>query len=261
MVVILGVRMYNKFINYLFKEDITWTLLGLKGKGKTNVASVLVKEAVDRGFTVFTNIHFFSLEQIPTAIAKGLLAKRHDGKSYKKIPPEVVVVSSMKQLLLELCSERRKVTILDEAGIHADSSVAMGHSTRTIKQLNRVIRHFDSSFGLITQTKGSIPPDLREKGIDVETTVVRKREGRYLECGKRSEYRDEDTGEVRAYFPVVSKYGPIPLAEYPYDSKFPSGFAIDVDLKVALDQLSTLNSTIDVISGKGKEIIESLKTK
>jgi len=60
---------------------------------------------------------------------------------------------------------------------------------------------------------------------------------------------------------VVSKFGPIPLAEYPFDSKFPSGFTIDVDLKEALDKLSTLTSTIDVVSGQGRKIIESLKTK
>ena len=253
--------MFDRFLSYLFREDITWTLLGLKGKGKTNVASAIIQEAIDRGFWVFTNIHFFPLDQVALAISKGLLATRHDGKSYKRVPPEVVVCSSMKQLLLELCSSRKKITILDEAGIHADSSIAMSHSTRTIKQLNRVIRHFDSSFGLITQTKGSIPPDLREKGLDVEMNVVMRGRDRFLECGKRGEFRDEDTGEVRAHFPVVSKFGPIPLAEYPFDSKFPSGFTIDVDLKEALDKLSTLTSTIDVVSGQGRKIIESLKTK
>ena len=250
--------MYDKFINYLFKDDITWNLLGLKGKGKTNVAAVLIKEAVDRGYWVYTNIHFFPLEQIPIAISKGRLAKRYDGKSYKRVPEEVVVCSSMKQLLLGLCEDKRKITILDEAGIHADSSVATSTSTRNVKQLNRVIRHFDSSFGLITQTKGSIPPDLREKGLDVELNVVVRNNQRFLECGKRDEYRNEETGEVVAFFPVVSRFGPIPLAEYPYDSKFPSGFTIDIDLKQALDELSTLKSTLDVVSGAGRKIIENL---
>ena len=250
--------MYNKFINYLFKEDITWNLLGLKGKGKTNVASLLIKEAVDRGYHVYTNIHFFTLSQIPIAIGKGLLAKRHDGISYKKVPEEVHVCSSLRELLLGLCNEQKKVTILDEGGIHADSSSATSKSTRTIKQLNRIIRHFDSSFGIITQTKGSLPPDLREKGLDVELNVEMRYGQRYLQCGKRGEYRDEDTGETKAFFPIVSTFGPLPLAEYPFDSKFPSGFSIDVDLKGVLDQLSKLPSTINVISGEGRKIIEEI---
>jgi len=251
--------MYDNFLKYLFRDDITWNLLGLKGKGKTNVASVFVKEAVDRGYHVYTNIHFFDVEDVGKAINKGLLAKRSDGKAYKKVPEEVHVCSSLKELLLGLCSEHRKVTIIDEAGIHADSTSAMSKSTRTIKQLNRIIRHFDSSFGLITQTKGSISPDLREKGLDVELNVIMTGSKRYLQCGKRSEYKDEDSGEIRAGFPIVSTFGPIPLAEYPYDSKFPSGFSIDVDLKDALDKLSKLRSTIDVVGGRGYEIIKNLK--
>jgi hypothetical protein len=239
---------------------MTWTLVGLKGTGKTNCATLLMSEAVKRGYIVFTNIHFFTYEQIPTAINRGMLTMRHDGKQYFKKPDEIVVCSKLSTLLMGLCDGVNAVTILDEAGISADSSRGTSKSTTTIKDINKIIRHFNSCFGLITQVRESMAPDLRERGNDCELNVVRLQNGgRMLECGKRDEYRD-DAGEKHIYFPVIDRFGPLPLAQYPFDSNFPSGFEIDIDLKVALDKLSQFHSSLDIIGkdGAGRKVIEQM---
>ena len=90
--------------------------------------------------------------------------------------------------------------------------------------------------------------------------VTWKGRKRILECGKRKGLRNQETGEWFVDFPIVSKFGPIPLAQYPVDGKFPSGFELDIDLKEALDILSREESTLDIVEGgRGKEIIKMLK--
>ena len=246
------------FFTYILKPDISWIVVGLKGTGKTNFAVVLMQEAIERGYHVYTNIHFFDIDQVPLAISRNKLPKRHDSKPYRKKPAEIHVCSTLSELLIGLCEPQRKVVILDEAGIHADSSNPMSTSTRNIKNISKIIRHFDASFGLITQTANMIPPDLRERTLDVEITIERNGYERILSAGKRSTTYEDD-GTQAIYFPTVDRFGPVPMAIYPYDGKFPSGFDINIDMKAVLDALSNEPNTMSIIDeGKGKKIIENL---
>ena len=240
----------EKFLD-VFAPDKTNIILGAKGSGKTNFASVLMESFVAYGYEVWTNIHFFDYENVGIAINKHKLKR---GVDYKKKPPEIHVVSSLYEMLCGLTKEGKKVVILDEAGIHASSSQSMSKGTTALKQLAYIIRHFDCCMILITQTSGSIPPDLREKLIDYRIKIYRQR--RKAEFGERSVAQDE-YGNDYINFPTVKTFSNIPHSVYPYDSHFPTGFEIDIDLKNALAALSKLKSSVEV-EQHGREMLEEL---
>jgi hypothetical protein len=208
------------------------------------------------GKAIWTNIHYFKYENVDKAKEIGKLP---DVKGHNYIPkPELITVAkNLSDVLVGIVQShlKGKVFVLDEAGIHADSSIATGKNTRTIKQLNRIIRHFDCCFIIITQTKGSVPPDLREKDVDFQFKMKRTKKGYILEIGKKKVDADDFTGEEAISFPTVTRVR-VPLCKYPLDGKFPTGFNIDIDLKEVLDRLSAVEDSIEMTDGdRGKEII------
>ena len=242
---------------HIFAEDKTILVTGSKGDGKTNMAGVIKQTLVELfGFDIWTNIHYFKFENIEKAKQIGKLADK-PGHIYVPKPEQIHVVKNLSEVILGIVQSvhKGKVFVLDEAGIHADSSIATGKNTRTIKQLNRIIRHFDCCFIIITQTKGSVPPDLREKDVDYQFKIKKTKRGYILEIGKKKVEVDEFTGEEKINFPTVKKIR-VPLCKYPLDGKFPTGFKIDIDLKEALDRLSEVEDSIEMMDGeRGKEII------
>jgi len=244
----------------IFAEDKTILITGSKGDGKTNLGSVIQETLIELlGFFIWTNMHFFTSKNIELAKKKGKLTDV-PGHVYVDKPEKLHIVKSLSELLLGVVDSvpTSKVFFLDEAGIHADSSRATGKSTRTIKQLNRIIRHFECCFIILTQTKGSVPPDLREKDVDYHFRMKKTRQGYILEIGKKKVVEDEDTGEEKITFPTVKRIM-VPLTKYPVDGKFPTGFSIDIDLKEALDALSEVDDSIEMMDkGRGKIIIREL---
>lgn len=242
---------------HIFADDKTILITGSKGDGKTNLGSVIQETLIELlGFYVWTNMHFFLSKNVEKAKKKGKLADM-PGHVYVDKPEKVHIVKSLSELLLGIVDSvpTSKVFLLDEAGIHADSSHSSGKSTRTIKQLNRIIRHFECCFIILTQTKGSVPPDLREKDVDYHFRMRKTREGYIVEIGKKRVETDEFTGEDKITFPTVKRIR-VPLTKYPVDGKFPTGFSIDIDLKEALDRLSEVGDSIEMMDkGRGKKII------
>jgi len=153
----------KKTANKIFASDMTIIMVGAKGSGKTNFASVLMEMLVSLGYQIWTNIHFFDYDDVEEAIKINKLKKDIE---YHKKPDEVHVVSTTHELLKGLVGKGKKVVFLDEAGIHASSSQPMSKATVSIKQLAYIIRHFDACLVIIAQVEGSIPPDLREKLVD-----------------------------------------------------------------------------------------------
>ena len=241
----------------IFAEDKTILVTGSKGEGKTNLAGVMKQTVVEiLGKAVWTNIHYFKIENIKKAKQIGKLA---DVKGHVYIPkPELIhVIKSLSEVILGIVESflEGKVFVLDEAGIHADSSEPSSKSTRTIKKLNRIIRHFDCCFIIITQTKGSVPPDLRKNDVDYHFRIKKTRQGYILAIGKKKVETDEFTGEEKINFPTVKSIR-VPLCKYPLDGKFPTGFKIDINLKEALDRLSEVEDSIEMMDkGRGKKII------
>lgn len=243
----------------MFADDKTILMVGSKGNGKTNTASVFMEDLIDLDYEIWTNIHFFKYKNIPTALKKNKLPKK-EGHTYIEKPPQVHIINNLSQMLLGIVNSgpRGKAVFLDEAGIHASSSRATSRETNTIKDLNKIIRHFESCFVLLAQVEGDVPPNLREKDCDYRFEM-RKRRGEYiLEIGIKKEMKDEDTGKKFIDFPVIKKFQ-ISLSKYPYDGKFPTGFDIDLNLKQVLDKLSEVEDSVEIMDkGMGKKIIEDM---
>ena len=241
----------------IFAEDKTILVTGSKGDGKSNLAAKIQETLIELlGYYTWTNGHFFAMKNVEKAKKKRKLVDI-PGHIYVDKPQQIHVVKSLSEVLLGIVDSvpTGKVFLLDEAGIHSDSSVSTGKSTRTIKQLNRIIRHFECCFIILTQTKGSVPPDLREKDVDYHFKMRKTRGVYILEIGKKRVETDEFTGEDKITFPTV-KTIMVPPTKYPYDGKFPTGFKVDIDLKDALDRLSDVEDSIEMMDkGKGREII------
>jgi len=241
----------------IFAEDKTILITGSKGDGKSNLASKIQETLIELlGFQTWTNIHFIKYKNIELAKKKRKLADI-PGHVYVAKSQQITVVKSLSEVLLGIVDSvtTGKVFLLDEGGIHADSSHSTGKSTRTIKQLNRIIRHFECCFIILTQTKGSVPPDLRKNDVDYHFRIKKIRGEYILEIGKKKVEVDDFTGEEKITFPTVKKIV-VPPTKYPYDGKFPTGFKIDINLKDALDRLSTVEDSIEMMDkGKGKEIL------
>ncbi len=240
----------------MFADDKTILMVGSKGNGKTNTASIFMEALIDLDYEIWTNIHFFKRKNIKIALKKNKLPKK-EGHDYIEKPLQVHVVNSLSQVLLGIVDSgpRRKAFFLDEAGIHASSSRATSKETNTIKDLNKIIRHFESCFVLLAQVESDVPPNLREKDCDYRFEMRRNRGDYVLEIGIKKEMKDEDTGRKFIDFPVIKRFK-ISLSKYPYDGKFPTGFTIDLNLKEVLDKLSEVDDSVEIMDkGLGKEII------
>lgn len=247
----------EKELLHIFGEDKTILVTGTKGSGKTNLAGVIMFLLINLGFKIWTNINFFKETNWDDAKKYGKLSH-----NVRYIPPHSNI-TTIKKLSIALkgmivSGVVGKALIVDEAGIHAPSDRATSRETKVIKDLNKVIRHFETCFILITQVKGSVPPDLREKDVDFHFRV--KKSGRYyeVEIGVRDVEVNDETGEEYITFPTRKTFM-IPLSKYPIDGKFPTGFDIDIDLKEMLDLLSEAEDSIEIMHrGVGEGIIDGM---
>jgi len=244
----------EKMLLDIFHESRTNIILGQKGVGKTNFASVLLRDLTTYGYELYTNIHFFSDDEIALACSRGKLPK---GVDYQPLPKNIHVVYKLSELLHGLIKPGRKAVFLDEAGIISPSGTSK--DTKTIKQLCYVIRHFDCAFTLITQVAGSVPPDLREHLVDYRIKLFQaKSKARFFDVGFRKSAVD-DNGEEYIHFPTIATIGPVPRSKLAYDGDFPSSFRLDLDLKKTLDGFGRLKSSLEV-EKYGKAIIDKAHT-
>ena len=226
-------------IEEVFHEGNINTLLGPPGSGKTNCAVFLMERAIEFGFYVYTNIHFFDYSAVAEACKKGLLPK---GPRYRKLPPEIVTIKSLSQLLLGLLSTERNMVVLDEAGIFASSSAPMQKKVRYLKELAYVIRHLNSSMLLIAQSKGSLSPSLRSELVKYEMRIKRHSQYYRVLSVAQAIPRMDDSGEEVVVFDVIDRIGKIPLCKIPWDSFFIPRFKMDFDLTEAFEALGEYDS-------------------
>lgn len=242
------------FTEVVFKEGTISNLYGLPGAGKTNVASFFMEKGVERGFYIYTNVHFFKLEDVGKAIKMGKLPP---GPHYIRKPEQIMTVTKISDLLEGLLTTRKNITFIDEGGFFATSTLGTSKKVRQLKELCYIIRHLNSSFFLIAQARGSIVPDLRKTLIQYQLDIYKKSDKyRELSISIAETYINED-GERDVRFKEIDTIGAIPLSRLPWDGYFLPKFKFDIDLTEAFDELGEYNS-VDVIE-HGPAIIRKLK--
>ena len=237
-------------LHRVFSPANTITIVGEKGAGKSNFCCVLMELLVQLGYEIWTNIHFFGWEKIGEACNEGMLKK---GIPYRKLPGEVHVFSTLSELMYGLCEPGKKIVFLDEAGIVAKSGTTK--KTTVIKLLTLIIRHFNTCIVNIAPLKTNLPPDLRDRLVDFEFNAYRER--RRVTIGRRAT-KENDLGETFIAFPVVDEWWGTPHTLLAHDSYFISDLVPDIPLVELLEQLGKAESSLDVISGYGREVIDSL---
>jgi len=244
------------FTEALCLEGVISILLGLPGAGKTNIATYLMQKAVEHGFTVYTNIHFFNFKDVPKAIKMGRLPPLH-GIKYTPKPSEINTVTNISDLLLGLLKTSKNTTFIDEGGFFATSTMATSTKVRQIKELSYIIRHLNSSLVIIAQSKGSIVPDLRKTLVTYELTIDKiSRQYRELSIRRAKPYTNS-YGEKDIRTVEIDRIGKVPMATIPWDGYFLPKFKFDIDLTEAFNELGEFNS-VEVLK-KGPEIIKKMK--
>lgn len=250
---LIGDFLKKSFVQTIFNPGTICTLYGLPGSGKTNLVVYMIEKAVDYGMDVWTIVHFFPKDRVGEACSAGLLPV---GIQYKKVPPEVHTVKRISDLLLGVIEHNSNAVVLDEAGLFASSRAPMARKLKDILNLTYIIRHFRSSFMFITQTSGSIPPDLRENLVSFELNIIKGRGSyRKLVIKTRQLYYDDD-GEEHINFRPVKTVGRIPLTRYPWDGHYIPKFDFDISLDEAWSRLGEFNSL--EVREVGADIIREL---
>lgn len=247
------------FIRSLCHEGTISILLGLPGSGKTSISTFFMQQAVKHGYSVFTNIHFFEFEDVERAMDMDKLPRLPEGRKYEPKPKKIHTVTTISDLLLGLLKNPRNTTFIDEGGFFATSTMATSTKVRQIKELAFIIRHLNSSFIIVAQSKGSVVPDLRKTLVTYELEIEKiSSTNRTLSIRRAMPARNR-LGEKDIRTVEIDRIGNLPMPNIPWDGYFLPKFKFDIDLTEAFDELGEYNS-MDVLE-KGPDIIKKLKAK
>jgi hypothetical protein len=242
------------FTEVVFKEGNINTLYGLPGAGKTNSACYMMQPCVEHGFYIYTNIHFFSYEDIGKAIKLGKLPA---GPMYIRKPEQIITVTKISDLLEGLLTTRKNTTFIDEGGFFATSTMGTSTKVRQLKELCYIIRHLNSSLLLIAQARGSIVPDLRKTLVKYQLDINRITDDNRQLVVSISEGYITDEGEKDVRFKTIDMIDGVPMSKLPWDGYFLPKFTFDIDLSDAFEELGEYNS-VEILK-KGPDIIRKLR--
>ena len=216
------------FWDIFFEDGNINTIIGRPKTGKTNVMVDMATRAIERGYTVYSNIIFFKPWNVEKAIKKDWLSKDIE---YKEIPKKFHYVPVASELILKTSSTENNVIIIDEAGTAASAYKALSNTAVQMRYLGYNIRKIGGCLIIIAQVKRSVVPDLREELVNYEIHLKRNIEGgRDLEILKRHESFNNEKKEYDIDFLPYDVLEDVPLAVVPYDTKSTAGFIWDVNL-------------------------------
>jgi len=202
--------------------------------GKTNVAWLIIKQAIDLGFDIYTNNLFFEENEIDQAIKEGLLKEPRD--YYIPVPKQVHIVTKASELILGLYSTRKNITILDEAIFYASAKRSTSKSGRWLEGFTTQIGKLDSSLVLIIQIKSKLASMFKGE-LPYHELRVHK-----LSDGKRTVeiffYEPGDAENI----PPIDTWNDVPPSRYPFDSIAPGGLEWDINMESFINKVSKLNS-------------------
>ena len=230
-------------------------LLSIWGKmraGKSNLIAFIMEKAIEKGYYIYTNMHFFRFEQIKEAMAKNKLLK---GIHYRRKPQEIVTVTKCSQLLKKLFKTEKNITVLDETALFASSSMGTSKKVRWLKALTFTIGKLDSSLVLIAQDKGSVIPALRKTLVSYEMRVKKRgARNRWVDIYIMPEEVEDEMVEPK----LIDTWYRLQPTKLPFDSKGLVKFEFDIDIEDFFNRIAEYNS-LDAITEAPRILEEMLK--
>ena len=207
--------------------------------GKTNLAVFLMQKAIEKGYHIYTNIHFFITdEEIEEAKREGIL---DPSKDYIKKHENIHLVTSSSELIKKLCASktRKNIVMLDEAAFFAGSGRGNARVLRWFKELVTQIGKYRASIVLISQVKSELAVMLKEKLPSTEIRVYK------ITQNKREAdiwYIPPQIGNEIEDSILMDEWDNLEPTIYPYDSEAPAMFEFDFDMEDYLIRTKHLNS-------------------
>jgi len=203
-------------------------------QGKTNLAWLIIFQAIKLGYDIYTNNLFFEENEIDQAIKEGLLKEPRD--YYIPVPKKVHIVTKASELILGLYSTRKNITILDEAIFYASAKRSTSRDVRWLEGFCTQIGKLDSSLVLIIQIKSKLASMFKGE-LPYHELRVHK-----LSDGKRTVeiffYEPGDDENI----PPIDTWNDVPLSKYPFDSIAPGGLEFNINMERFINKVSKLNS-------------------
>ena len=162
------------FWDVFFEDGNINTIIGRPKMGKTNVTVDMAFRAIERGYTVLSNIIFFKPWNVKRAQKKGWL---DENLEYLDKPEKFKYIPLASKLVLEASTTEKNIIIIDEAGTTASAYKALSNTAVQMRYLGYNIRKIGGCLIIIAQAKRSVVPDLREELVNYEvhiTTTTKK---------------------------------------------------------------------------------------
>lgn len=213
---------------------------GNPGIGKTHAVVYLTHNALPYGFNVLTNIPMFRKENINEAKKRGWLDKK---TKYLDIPENFTFVPVASQLIIKASEGDKNIIVVDEAGITASSSKALGNTAVQMKFLGFSIRKIGACLINIAQDETSVVPTLRANIVKYKVNVLMdektgRRDLEFLIADKKFDpVKGINIIDFRHYVTLED----VPKVELPYDSISPGGFIFDINLEKLYNKIAILS--------------------
>ena len=207
--------------------------------GKSNIAVFLMQKAIEKGYHIYTNIHFFITdEEIEEAKEEGVLEPNRD---YIKKHENIHLVTSASEVIKKLSESktRKNIIILDEVAFFAGSSRGNARVLRWFKELVTQVGKYRASMVLITQVKSELAVMLKQKLPSHEIRVYK------ISQNEREAdiwYLPPQIGIDPEEPVLIDEWSNLEQTIYPYDNEAPAMFEFDFDMEEFLIRTKHLNS-------------------
>lgn len=259
------------FPTHFFRRGKINIITGNPGVGKSHTATYLTHRALNYKFNVLNNICMFKKQSIPEAKRRGWLYKDID---YLEIPDNFQYLPTASELIINASKGNNNIVVIDEAGITASSSKALGNTAVQMKFLGMSIRKIGACLVLIAQDEDSVVPLLRSKIVSYKVEILHdeKTNRRDLQFYKAHKYFNEQKGKVDVkLLPHGKPFRNVPYVHLPYDTQHPGGFIFDINLeelyqkiaKTGYDSVEICKHIEDIVKNMVEDynIKEFMKTK
>jgi excisionase family DNA binding protein len=219
------------FVDNFFKRGRINIITGNPGVGKSHATVYLTHRSIDYGKRVLSNICMFKKENIPEAKRRGWLNPKID---YLEIPDDFKYIPTASELIIESSKGDNNIVVIDEAGITASSSKALGNTAVQMKFLGMSIRKIGACLILIAQDEDTVVPLLRSKIVTYKVDILwdETTNRRDLQFHKAHKFFNESKGKMDVkMLPHGNPIRNVPPVHLPYDTQHPGGFIFDINLE------------------------------